>query len=59
MRVIIDHESYGVLTVFENLDEAQSQIRDCGGDFSDTTFYLSGTDVIDDRNEIVGRLETP
>ena len=56
-RIIIDHELYGERSIFNSLAEAQAAIRLCGGDFAETELSISGTNVVDEHNNIIGEIE--
>jgi hypothetical protein len=58
MTVIIDHERYGARTEFSSVAEAQTAIRESGPEFAATTLSESHGRVYDQREEIVGTVDT-
>ena len=54
MAIVIDHERYGGPCTFDDLRDAEDTIRDCGGDWANTTLKMTADGVIDDRGEVVG-----
>lgn len=59
MRIVIDHERFGVRSEFATLAQAQAAIRECGPEFAGVTLEEHGCDVMDDRGEVVGRVCMP
>jgi hypothetical protein len=56
-HVQINHPKYGV-EVFHDVEQAQAEIRACGGDFASTVLRLRAGYVFDEDGEEVGHVRT-
>ena len=55
-RFVIDHERYGDRTEFASLADALAAIHACGDDFTSTELFESGSQILDERGDVVGEI---